>query len=359
MKINKGGVINKILFFGISLFFLSNSLIFAYTLDEYCPLKPGDSWRYSGLESEQSIKQAMMVENREKIDNIDTAKLVFSDKDNISFDFRVSNFSKPMIQIPDLIETLAKELNLAVPSFESLKQAMEWLNEAIVPYQIFISYMSESDLGATGESLLGKIKAEYAKDLKDFTESDLKELAATQQGKQLKRLILKKRYPLKTPESQDYGYMIIDAEGAREYKKFEEGEWTVFNPPKTILPADMKIGESKEYTEEVEKFNSQNEKIERYTQRRRILLEGIEDVIVPAGEFKNCLKFTIITKWDNNNDGINCSIWWAPGIGKVKQIWFSTEYNEETKEKTVSNGLFELASAVIDGKVIEAADVKE
>lgn len=361
MKISKWGVINKILFFGISLFFLSNSLIFAYTLDEYCALKPGNKWEYSGLEGEQGDKQTMIVESREKIDNTETVKLVFSDKGNTSFKFRVSNFSNPATQITDFIETLAKELNLTVPAFESLQQAIVWLNETTVPYQIFINYMSESELGATGEGLLGKIKTDYNKDLKDFTDSELKELAVTYEGEHLKRLILLKRYPLKTPESQDYGYLIIDAEGVREYKKFNEGEWTVFNPPKTLFPADMKVGESRDYVQEAERFNSQDEKFEQQMQRRKVLLERIEDVIVPAGEFKDCLKFVIVTKCStiNSNEEINCSIWWARGAGKIKQVWFSTEYNTETKERSVSNGLCELSSAVIDGKIIAAADVSQ
>ncbi len=127
-----------------------------------------------------------------------------------SYKFRVDDFSKPEIQIFDIIGAFTGELGIDQPSFASSEKAIEWLNVAIEPYQVFIKYMSEEDFNDSGKSLLKKIKEDYNKELKNFTEAELKEFVKTHQGQQFKWLILKGRYPLIAPKRLSSDRTIAD-----------------------------------------------------------------------------------------------------------------------------------------------------
>ena len=127
-----------------------------------------------------------------------------------SYKFQVTDFSKPEIQISNIIEAFTGELGIDQPSFTSLEKAIEWLNDTIEPYQVFIQKMSEEDLDDSGKNLLKKIKEDYNKELRSFTEAELKEFVKTHQGQQFKWLILKGRYPLIAPEKLSSDRTIAD-----------------------------------------------------------------------------------------------------------------------------------------------------
>ena len=58
-------------------------------------------------------------------------------------------------------------------------------------------------------------------------------------------------------------------------------------------------------------------------------LEGIVDVNVPAGIFKNCLKFVATGTVQENGSEINKMIkeYYAPEVGRVKSIFIKTDKN--------------------------------
>ncbi len=71
------------------------------------------------------------------------------------------------------------------------------------------------------------------------------------------------------------------------------------------------------------KTNNQNIEIEYFGENSNpvyhLTLEATENVIVPAGQFKDCLKIRVLTKWDGNEEYISY-VWLAKGVGLVKWI---------------------------------------
>ncbi|MDG2343091.1 MAG: hypothetical protein P8L23_00755 [Flavobacteriales bacterium] len=59
-----------------------------------------------------------------------------------------------------------------------------------------------------------------------------------------------------------------------------------------------------------------------------LTVEGLENIEVPAGKFKDCLKIRILTKWDSNEEYVEY-VWlsrdvglvkWRRGTGKVEEL---------------------------------------
>ena len=48
-----------------------------------------------------------------------------------------------------------------------------------------------------------------------------------------------------------------------------------------------------------------------------LTVEGFENIEVPAGKFKDCVKIRIYTKWDNSKEYVEY-VWLARGVGLVK-----------------------------------------
>jgi hypothetical protein len=87
------------------------------------------------------------------------------------------------------------------------------------------------------------------------------------------------------------------------------------------------------------------------------LESSAEDILVPAGAFSSCLKFSVTTNYTAlNGNSITkfCSIWLAVDIGKVQEICFTVENNTEKGEKYMSTDSSdsELVSAFVNGKQI-------
>lgn len=153
----------------------------------------------------------------------------------------------------------------------------------------------------------------------------------------------------------EYECVNLNSEGLKIYKSFDEDEYEIFEPPKIIFPNDIRMGETKEYLINSLKYNLDGAKIGETKEIGQISLESIEDTDVPAGKFSNCLKFSIISEQKdadgNCYDKDDCTVWLAPGIGKVKKFCLDTDYDREANE-SISVEMSELISAVVDGKRI-------
>lgn len=151
-----------------------------------------------------------------------------------------------------------------------------------------------------------------------------------------------------------YVCVMPDLEEIKIYKDLEGDEYDIFKPPKAIF-SNLAVGETKSYSINVITYNLKGEKIDEQSEDREIKLKSLEDIEVPAGKFSNCLKFFISTQkkgLDGNYDIEDCTVWLAPGVGKVKEFCFSIEYDEETKRREDDVETSELISAVINGKKI-------
>jgi len=124
-----------------------------------------------------------------------------------SCEIQVDEFICPENDIPDLIKSLTDKLRIKTPLFKSLNQAIRWLNESSIPYEMFNNCMSKSDFDDTTRECIKNIEKVYNKSLKKFSNRELKELTITHQGQRLKRFILLKFYRPKYSDSQLLDYV--------------------------------------------------------------------------------------------------------------------------------------------------------
>jgi hypothetical protein len=154
--------------------------------------------------------------------------------------------------------------------------------------------------------------------------------------------------------------LSIDAEGVKLYKAWGwagvGGDYEIYNPPKVLFP-NMSIGETKNYKLDIGTYgiNDVISKTSLKSGTLTITLDGIEDVEVPAGKFKDCLKFTTIYdyKWINKEQQPSKQIfvtWLAKGIGKIKsEITISEYVGLPNRERDEIAELIELKEASING----------
>jgi len=161
--------------------------------------------------------------------------------------------------------------------------------------------------------------------------------------------------------NEDYGCLTFDSEGLKQHRYFDKYGYEVFVPPEIVLPDGIRAGETKEYLMDKIVYNPTGEKIDEKKESRKISLESIEDVKVLAGEFKNCLKFSIISEGKDisgnyyNED--DCTVWLAQNVGEVKSFCIEKEYNPETRRKDTFIEVRELISAIINGKNIGSQEL--
>ncbi|MEW6586105.1 MAG: hypothetical protein AB1442_10910 [Nitrospirota bacterium] len=132
--------------------------------------------------------------------------------------------------------------------------------------------------------------------------------------------------------SGTYNLKTIDNSGLKELKEYDidEDGWNIkiYNPPKHYLPAKLHVGQSHSYTSTV--HYADNSGISKTgTETGTFTVVGIEDVTVPAGTFKDCLKIHTVINFSFSDgsyldEDIGTS-WLAKGVGIVKQSGTSTE----------------------------------
>jgi len=110
--------------------------------------------------------------------------------------FRVDEFGGSL----DEIKPLLAELGQPTERFASIDDAVDWLNDSIVPFQIYVNHIKKSGVD---ESISKIIPPGFIA----FTNNDFKKLANTGSGQTLKRIILNQLYPQDTPKDWNILYM--------------------------------------------------------------------------------------------------------------------------------------------------------
>lgn len=152
----------------------------------------------------------------------------------------------------------------------------------------------------------------------------------------------------------EYRCMNIDDEGVKKYKYADEDSYGIFKPPNIAFPK-IETGETKTYSSNLMIYNMDGLNIKKATDSCRILLECVEDIEVSSGKFNNCLKFSVTSEYKESGGFYSREdriVWLAPGAGMVKELCYSSEYDPEAREEGCSVKIYELISAVIDGKKI-------
>ena len=116
----------------------------------------------------------------------------------------------------------------------------------------------------------------------------------------------------------------MDSEGLKMYKWNEPGPmYLIFDPPRIIFPAQFDVGETylgsisaKVYSSDDDTFLDLT-----LTGNNTVILKSVEDVTVPAGTFKDCLKiYTYTTLLQDHFGGAITTEWYARNVGLIKSI---------------------------------------
>ena len=110
---------------------------------------------------------------------------------------------------------------------------------------------------------------------------------------------------------EEYEAMAWDDQGLKLYREVEcedgELEDIVLGPPILEMPRHLDLGETKEWTAQ-----EGDEEI-----KLEMTLEAVENVKVYAGTFNDCLH--TVWRFDSEDESEECHIWFAEGIGIVKE----------------------------------------
>jgi hypothetical protein len=146
-----------------------------------------------------------------------------------------------------------------------------------------------------------------------------------------------------------YNCFAIDHEGVKWYKgyNFTAGTVLVYDPP--LIWSSLELGEVDEtpYTEKHYSIDD-GTLIRTETGIHRFSFKSVEDVTVPAGTFKDCLK--IYEVFTELHDGgateviYHYTVWFARNVGWIKNHYWKSEDGKITED-----GPAELISATIDG----------
>jgi len=118
----------------------------------------------------------------------------------------------------------------------------------------------------------------------------------------------------------------MDSEGLKMYKWNEPGPmYLIFDPPRIIFPAQFDVGETylgsisaKVYSSDDDTFLDLT-----LTGNNTVILKSVEDVTVPAGTFKDCLKiYTYMTLQPGDYNVVETTEWYARNIGLIKRIFY-------------------------------------
>lgn len=152
------------------------------------------------------------------------------------------------------------------------------------------------------------------------------------------------------------GYELLTNNGITYYKEYDADDiegcgWdqSIFTPPLTFSPAVVSIGAKYTFNSSQTYKNCTGFTVTA-TLSGGMTVEGIEDITVPAGTFKDCLKVKmIITSSESSrmerSQSKEFQNWLAKGVGIVKAIW--TETNHSTGGVDVDN--VELVTATVGG----------
>jgi len=149
-------------------------------------------------------------------------------------------------------------------------------------------------------------------------------------------------------------YIAIDSEGLKVYMGYNEDECEIYNPPLIIFP-NTETKKPVAYSSNMSVYDIEGNLL--YKEKVKVIVTfiGIEDVVVPAGKFTQCIKFYITYEWKKEGkvhgeeSGV---LLLAPGVGIVKQAYNIHEYDEVGETKKTYSELCRLKTAIIDGKKI-------
>lgn len=149
-------------------------------------------------------------------------------------------------------------------------------------------------------------------------------------------------------------YYILDKEGIYLYKMvLENGYSNIFSPPLLVFPKNVRLGQGSNLSTLIKTYDANDNLADEGTIEIKGEVEKVENITVPAGKFENCLKVSssATVRSKKKSMFVIRSIWFAPGVGKIKEVEDIISYEEETKR---SHSEIELKNAMIKEQKIGA-----
>lgn len=155
--------------------------------------------------------------------------------------------------------------------------------------------------------------------------------------------------------------LAVDSEGVKSYKYYgwPNGDYEVYRPAKIIFP-DIEPGKTVKYSLESVTYDIRDVEDESLREKGvlTVTLQAIEGVRVPAGSFKDCLKFVSVYEYKQVNKPRSgketTTTWLARGIGRVKWQNIISEYDLVSKKEIKLVESFELRQAAVGAKEVPA-----
>lgn len=115
---------------------------------------------------------------------------------------------------------------------------------------------------------------------------------------------------------------VMDSEGLKKYKQGVPGDnYLIFDPPRIIFPAQFDVGETYLNSVSAKVYSSDDTLTDIYPGNDTVILGNVNDVTVPAGTFKDCLKiYTYSSLFLEHYGGVIKTEWYARNIGLIKSI---------------------------------------
>jgi|GEM_PF-2122735 len=118
--------------------------------------------------------------------------------------------------------------------------------------------------------------------------------------------------------------VVMDSEGLKTYKweRPEFGQVYIYDPPELTFPAHFSLGDvyQQSYKNSICSLDG-GTLLDTSTVSETVTLESVEDVTVPAGTFKDCLKVHYSITYQNSSGEygeLEDSNWFARNVGRIK-----------------------------------------
>ena len=159
------------------------------------------------------------------------------------------------------------------------------------------------------------------------------------------------------PPGTDYGYFcyVMDSEGMKMYKDYSPARgnnYIIFDQPSMSFPAQFDVREVHQGVYSSSTYSIDDDTLVRTSiGTHNISLETVEDVTVPAGTFKDCLKITFLYTTQTSDDWTyerSGTSWYALNVGPVKMNRSENSHHpmEEDVDVTIA---WKLVRANVDG----------
>jgi len=162
-------------------------------------------------------------------------------------------------------------------------------------------------------------------------------------------------------EGDDGDYeLITNTKGIQFYKDYEidiedgsaiEESIDTYNPPIMYVPPRVSVGSRHSFKSTLTHKETSGFKVTAKISGEMIV-EGMEDVTVPAGSFQDCLRIKItrhlVAPKVKHEESSETTIWLAKGVGMVKEMGSDVEITEGQVEEE-SSYTDELISATVGG----------